>query len=381
MTFGYYLPMPQRDGSTGSKLAYYPFCAVILAATLCSCGTLDYYRQAIVGHWDLMNRRVPLDELIAAPDTDVEFKRKLKVVAAAREYAIRELKLPDNGSYRSYADLGRDHVVWNVFAAPELSLEPVLSCFLFVGCLSYRGFFDEAAARRFGTSLTAAGYDVFIGGVAAYSTLGWFDDPVLNTMLVWDDVRIAKVIFHELAHQLIYVADDTVFNESFATAVALIGIERLLERDTEAQVRHARDKAREQQFFELLLDFRAQLETVYNGADDDDTKRAKKHRLFDVLLIEYRTRKISWDGYDGYDAWMRDDLNNAKMTSIATYHDYVPGFRSILTKVNDDLSRFYAAVERLAKMSLERRKQCLSGPKSNTQGGDIACINDLIDRQ
>jgi len=347
-----------------------------LSVTLGGCATLSYYGQAVTGQWDLMRRRIPLDELIDAAGTETELRRKLILVASAREFATRELNLPDNGSYRSYADLERNYVVWNVFAAPELSLEPVSSCYLFVGCLSYRGFFNEDRARRFGADLSAAGNDVFVGGVAAYSTLGWFDDPVLNTMLVWDDIRIIEVIFHELAHQLIYAEDDTVFNESFATALARVGVERWLAQNNRVDEHTAENDERQNQFFELLLGYRGKLETVYSGMENNDLKRAAKKRLFDELLDRYRELKATWNNYNGYDDWMAEDLNNAKLASIATYHDYVPAFRSILDKVDNDLNRFYASVEALLSWSIEQRKQCLGARNS-----EAACLDGIIDRE
>lgn len=365
------------NGKPDLKRFLHALTVIITTLALAGCGTFGYYRQAVGGHWDVMSRRVPLDELIEAPDTNPELKRKLVLVSAARKFAQRELLLPDNGSYRSYADLEREYVVWNVFAAPELSLAPITSCFVFVGCLSYRGFFDEARARRFGDTLRAAGNDVFVGGVAAYSTLGWFDDPVLNTMLVWDDIRIVKVIFHELAHQLVYAENDTVFNESFATAVAEFGVARWLERDEALKHRYAAGEAREREFLHLLLDYRVRLEAAYAGPGNDDTKRQLKKNLFDELSSAYRTLKNTWGGYDGYDEWMAEDLNNAKLSSIATYHDYVPAFRAILSGVEYDIGRFYAIVETLASMSLERREQCLGGT-SETAGRGAACSDDLI---
>ena len=288
------------------------------------------------------------------------------------------MKLPNNGSYRSYVNLERDYVVWNVFAAPELSLQPISSCFLFIGCLSYRGFFDETQARHFGRSLSTAGNDVFVGGVVAYSTLGWFDDPVLNTMLVWDDVRIVKVIFHELAHQRVYAEDDTVFNESFATTVAQIGIERWLAKDDRSRQRYVEHAQRESQFFELLLDYRARLETAYAAKGSDETKRAEKRRLFDSLLAHYRELRKTWNDYDGYDEWMSEDLNNAKLASIATYRDYVPAFRSILNAVNDDMDRFYLAVEALASLPFTHRKHCLGKANNGVENSEFTCHDEIF---
>lgn len=368
------MSLRSKNGKSGLSNALY-FVALIVGGTaLTGCTTLGFYRQAISGHLDVMQRRVPLDELITAADTPTELKRKLKLVAAARDFATSELKLPDNNSYRSYSDLKRDYVVWNVFAAPELSIEPVTSCFLFVGCLSYRGFFDEIQARSFAASLEATGNDTFVGGVAAYSTLGWFDDPVLNTMLVWNDVRIIEVIFHELAHQLLYAEGDTVFNESFASAVAEIGIERWFKFNDQVSPGQQNDVDRQHQFFELLLSYREKLGALYAGAEDDATKRVKKKQLFDELAGAYDALKQTWGGYDGYDNWMGEDLNNAKLTSIATYHNYVPAIRSILSRVDNDLSRFYAALKVLESLSNDERERCLSAST-----GEVACLDKILD--
>ena len=347
----------------------------VLGMALNGCTTLSYYHQAISGHIELIQRRVPIAQLIAAPDTSLELKRKLKLVAAARDFATLELKLPDNDSYRSYSDLGKSYVVWNVFAAPELSIDPVTSCFLFVGCLSYRGYFNEIQARRFAESLSAAGNDVFVAGVAAYSTLGWFDDPVLNTMLVWDDVRIVEVIFHELAHQLLYVDGDTVFNESFASAVAEIGIQRWLNANDQSTAEQHRETERQQQFYDLLLKYREKLGQLYAGAEAKDIKRAKKIQIFSELSGAYQTLKKTWGGYGGYDNWMGEDLNNAKLTSISTYHNYVPAIRSLLGRVNNDLNRFYEILTVLKSWSNEDSENCLSAPT-----GKFECLDRIINR-
>jgi predicted aminopeptidase len=323
------------------------FLVIALVLPLSGCGSFSYYHQAIRGHWDLMSQRVAIDKLISNPDTDRELKRKLLLVSHARDFASHELNLPDNDSYRSYSDLGREYVVWNVFAARELSLEPVSSCFVFVGCLSYRGFFKLDKAHAHASTLKSAGHEVFVAGVAAYSTLGWFADPVLNTMLVWDDVRIVEVIFHELAHQLLYANNDSVFNESFATIVAEIGVERWLQS-------------------------RSQLDAVYKDSQTDELKRVAKSEVFSDLLADYAVLKQDWGNYAGYDAWMNSDLNNAKIASVATYHDYVPGFRSILNDADNDLIRFYASAKSLASLPQLQRQQCLSSSLDRT-----ACAHEL----
>lgn len=346
--------------------------ALGIAATTSACGTIDYYRQAVGGHFDVMLRREAIEKILARPDTPAALRRKLELVTGAREFASDTLGLPDNGSYRAYTDLKRPYVVWNVFATPALSLEPVTACFLFVGCLNYRGYFDEADARRAGERLRESGHDVFIGGVAAYSTLGWFDDPVLNTMLVWDDARIVEVIFHELAHQRIYAPDDSVFNESFATALAEAGVARWAAADPASRRIDPDRVRRDAAFYDLLLGYRTRLEAAY-ASGDETTKRARKTALFDELRTDYAQLKQAFGGYAGYDDWMATDLNNAKLSSVATYHDYVPGFRSILARTDHDFDRFYAIVEAMTAWTAERRRQCLADPNAGA-----ACLDEVV---
>jgi len=365
--------MPVRRSQPSPESRWRLLVVVGLVAITSGCASVNYYRQAIGGHLELMNRRVAIDKLLARPETSSELRRKLELVTAARDFATQELDLPDNDSYRTYTDLGRPYVVWNVFATPALSLEPVQSCFLFVGCLNYRGFFEEMDARRESERLRSSGNDVFTGGVAAYSTLGWFDDPVLNTMLVWDDARIVEVIFHELAHQRIYAEDDSVFNESFATAVAETGVERWVAADPDHRHRDPARVERDAAFYALLLDYRSRLESMYAQAGDDAVKRSEKQRLFDDLRASYATLKHTWGGYDGYDDWMATDLNNAKLSSVATYHDYVPAFRSIIERTNYDLRRFYMLVEKMTAWSIEKRRQCLGDPARVRP-----CVDELV---
>ena len=348
------------------------FLALGIAGATSGCSTINYYRQAIGGHFEVMLKREAIEKILARPDTPAALRRKLELVTAAREFASSTLSLPDNGSYQSYTDLRRAYVVWNVFATPQLSLEPVTSCFLFVGCLNYRGYFDVADAAHAGERLRQSGHDVFVGGVAAYSTLGWFDDPVLNTMLVWDDARIVEVIFHELAHQRVYAPDDSVFNESFATALAEAGVARWAAADPAGRRVDPDRVQRDAAFYALLLRYRTQLEAAF-ASGDEATKRARKTLLFAQLREDYEKLKHAFGGYAGYDDWMATDLNNAKLSSVATYHDYVPGFRSILTRTNHDFDRFYAIVDAMTSWTVERRRLCLGDPTAGA-----ACLDELV---
>ena len=328
-----------------------------LAPLLGGCATLRYYAQAVSGQLDLMRRASPIEEELrndAVPDA---LKAKLRAALRIREFASRELALPDNGSYRRYADLGRRYAVWNVFAAPEFSIEPVSACFLLVGCVSYRGYFGEADAQAGGAVLRERGYDVFVGGVPAYSTLGWFDDPVLSTFIHYPEAELARLLFHELAHQLLYVKNDTRFNESFAATVDHAGVERWLAQNGNASQRAAytRLQGMRREFLALLRKYRSILEQYYREDLPLEQKRLGKARRFADMEEEYRQLKASWGGFAGYDRWFAGKPNNATLASVALYTELVPAFRALLAREGGDLPRFYAAVKALAKLPKEER--------------------------
>ena len=317
-----------------------------------------------MGHLSMLSKRQPIEDVLSAPDVPEIVKTKLRLVQEVRRFASSELLLPDNDSYLSYADLKRRFVVWNVFATPALSLQPVESCFVVVGCLSYRGYYKEADARAFAAELRAAGNDVYIGGVAAYSTLGWFDDPVLNTMLYWDDRRLARLIFHELTHQLLYVKNDTLFNESFATNFAEIGLEKWYEQrkpgaSNDAQQTAEHDTAREIDFIAMIQRTQQTLATLYASDAGDRKKQEQKTNIFNALQHEYQAFKQRWSGYDGYDDWMTNDLNNAKIASVVTYHSYDDAFKHLLEQSDYELAEFIEKVKSIAALDTERRHKCL----------------------
>jgi len=326
-------------------------------ALLSGCATLEYYAQAVEGHLEVMRSAVPIEAQIRDPGTPKTLREKLERVLAIREFATRELALPDNGSFRSYADLGRPFALWNVFAAPEFSVTPVQSCFLFAGCVAYRGFYSERDARDAATELGRRGYDVFVGGVPAYSTLGWFEDPVLSTYIRYPDTEVARIIFHELAHQVVYVKDDTEFNESFAAAVEDEGVRRWLEANgTPAQLwsyEHLRSIRRD--FAALVLKYRGRLEEFYARTATPDEKRAGKRRLFSDMEDEYRGLRTAWGGFSGYDRLFSEGVNNATLAAVATYTGLVPAFRALLAREHGDLPAFYGAVRALARSSRSER--------------------------
>ncbi len=324
------------------------FCKLIAVVAGVTCLSGCYYLQAARGQLDVMNKREPIDEVIAAEDTPAELARRLELVKAARQFSIDELKLPDNDSYRSYADLERDYIVWNVIAAPEFSLEPKEWCFPVVGCISYRGYFAEDAARRKAEKLAAEGYDVAVGGVAAYSTLGRFSDPVLNTMMRWQDVDLVAVLFHELAHQELYVKDDTEFNESFATAVEEIGIERwLAARGNDSDLDYYRDGRRVgERMIELVEAARDDLQDIYAADIDATTMRSQKADRLDVLTRDLHT-ELQRSGRKTPD-WLRDGINNARVVSMSLYTRRVPEFRALLADCSGDIECFYDKARQLA---------------------------------
>jgi len=328
-----------------------------LAPLLGGCATLGYYSQAVLGQLDLLRRATPIDEELRNDAVPAALKAKLRSVLRIREFASRELALPDNGSYKRYADVGRRYVLWNVFAAPEFSTEPVTSCFPIAGCVSYRGYFGEADAEAEGAAQRGRGYDVYIGGVPAYSTLGWFDDPVLNTFIHYPESELARLMFHELAHQQLYVKNDTRFNESFATAVELAGVERWLARSGNEGQRAAYNRLRQirREFVALLVKYRAILKQHYRQDLPPEQKRLGKARHFAELEQEYRQLKISWGGFAGYDRWFAGKPNNATLASVALYTELVPAFSALLAREGGDLPRFYAAVKALAKLPKDER--------------------------
>jgi predicted aminopeptidase len=330
----------------------------LAAAVLAGCATASYYGQAVLGHLDLMSRSRPIEAELSDEATAPELRAKLARILEIRDFASRELGLPDNGSYRAYADLKRPYVVWNVFAAPEFSVEPKQSCFPFVGCVGYRGYYSQADADAFATGLRAEGYDVFVYGVPAYSTLGWFDDPVLSTFVRYSDSELARLVFHELAHQLVYVKGDAAFNESFAVAVEDEGVRRWMvkhasDREREA---YAALQARRKEFVRLVLHYRERLEAFYREPLSVEAKRAGKAQLFAEMESAYRALKAErWSGWTGYDRWFEKGVNNAQLASVATYEELVPAFRALLAREGGDMARFYAEVKALAQLDRTER--------------------------
>jgi len=334
-----------------------PLIAGLLLLCLAGCAGVGYYYQAVSGQMELWRKSQPIETLIGDSHTDPKLRERLELVQRVRDFASTELALPDNGSYRKYADLQRPYVVWNVFATDEFSMKPLDWCFPFAGCVAYRGYFSEKTAEEFGAGLQSKGRDVFVSGVPAYSTLGWFDDPVLNTFIRYPDAEIARLVFHELAHQVVYVSGDTMFNESFATAVELEGMERWLARNGTPAQRAGFETRQEYKrgFIALVLKYRDRLGTLYASDLAEPEKRSRKAAVFRDLKAEYETLKQSWGGFAAYDRFFAGALNNAHIVPVATYSELVPAFRQLLAENKGDFTRFYADVRKIGGLGKEKR--------------------------
>ena len=329
--------------------------------SLSGCGNLGYYWNSVGGQLEIWQREAPIERLLADPALDPKTKAQLERALRIRDYASRELGLPDNRSYRSYADLARPFVVWNVFAAPEFSIEPKQWCFPFAGCVGYRGYFSEAEARAYAATLAAEGYDIHVGGVPAYSTIGWFADPVLNTFIHYPEPELARLLFHELAHQVLYVKDDTVFNESFATVVEQIGLARWLDAyGSDADRQRVRQLQRFRADFRVLITrTRSELAALYAAGGTPQKKRERKAELLAALRRAYEAQRVDWDGFAGYDRWFAQPLGNAHLASVAIYTQRVPAFEALFVQNGRDLQRFYAAVRDLAALPVAERNSRL----------------------
>lgn len=334
------------------------FGSVLLAS---GCAHVGYYSQAVGGHLKLMHSRQSIDTLLADDTTDEQLRDKLQTLVDARRFAVQNLLLPDNDSYTTYVETGRDAVTWNVVATDEFSVQARTWCFPVAGCVSYRGYFDKADAEAYADELARQSLDVIIGGASAYSTLGWFADPVLDTMLRGSDIRYVGTLFHELAHQLVYIKDDSNFNEAYATFVEQIGVRRWLEHRDEADriAYYDASLARSEDFSGLLKSTRQALQTLYASDLAESDMRRQKEAVFEQMRADYEQLKINWDGYSGYDNWFRRDLNNARLVAVATYRRYVPAFYALYEEAGQDLERFYQIAREVADMEKGARTERL----------------------
>jgi predicted aminopeptidase len=334
-----------------------PMLAILL---LSGCSSLSYYTQLASGQLALLRAREPVSDVIADPQRDPKLRDRLLKSQQAREFASQHLHLPDNQSYRLFADIHRPYVVWNVFATGEFSLDPVTHCFPIAGCVAYRGYYDQNAARGEAALQKLEGKDVYVSGVEAYSTLGWFNDPIISSMMTWGDERLATLIFHELAHQRFYVKDDSEFNESYATFVEEEGTRqwraaRGLPPETASSETQRRD-----QLTQLVLTTRDRLKALYAEPLGADVMRQRKAEEFERLRSEYQQMRDSqWGGDKRFDAWVYAPMNNARLLPIGLYDQWVPSFEALFRQVNGDWTAFYAAVEKIGELSKNERKAAL----------------------
>ncbi len=335
----------------------HPHClriAAIASAALALNGC--YVLQAASGQAEVIHRSEPIADVLADPSTPAKTKARLQLVEAARAFAIDELALYDGKSYRNYADMGRPFVVHNVVATPEFAVEPHRWCFPITGCITYRGYFNEASARSYGRKLSLRGNDVSVDGVPTYSTLGRLPDPVFGSMLGWRDTRLVGTIFHELAHERLYFADDSAMNEAFASVVEDEGIRRwLLQQGRAGEIAgHEAALSRQKDFAALLRETRGRLARLYAADVPPDAKRIEKQREFGRLEFRYEQLRARWGGYAGYDGWFARTLNNAHLAAVATYEDCVPGLQHTLQAAGS-LPAFYATVESTRRLDVKTR--------------------------
>ncbi|HSE13063.1 MAG TPA: aminopeptidase [Rudaea sp.] len=337
-----------------------PVFGALAALSLSACSTIGYYGHLAHGEYSMLAARRPIARVLADPATDATLKARLELAEQARAFASDKLALPRNNSYTNYADLKRPYATWNVFATPEFSVEPVEHCYLIVGCLAYRGYFDRERAESEAARLHARGLDTWVGGATAYSTLGWFADPILNTMLRSDDDELAATIFHELAHQRLFVKGDTEFNESFATFVQYEG---LREWRAARGLPLADDSARKRQddFEQLVFDTRERLRKLYSTSLPADAMRSRKREEFERLRADYlRLRDAQWKGWDGYDGWIESDINNAKLLPFGLYRRWVPAFSALFAREHGAWAAFYEAAAKIGHLNPAERTRELS---------------------
>jgi predicted aminopeptidase len=326
--------------------------ALALSALLASCRTVHFYSQAALGQAQIFWRSERIPDVLLKEGTKPSLCARLQLVQGIRSYAGSALGLPSEASFGKYADLGRRYVSWVVYAAPEFSVEPKTWWYPLVGRLQYRGFFSEEAAKAEAETLKAQGLDVFCGGVEAYSTLGWFHDPVLNTFVNRDEAELAELIFHELTHVKLFIPGDTDFNEALATAVGQEGVRRWLRSRGEQQklASYEASLQKDAQIVQLLLQTRQQLEQSYaqKGATPEQL-HAVKVETFARMNKRYASIRAQWQGDSRYDRYFAKPMNNARLNTVAAYHQLVPVFEAKLKALDGDLERFFTEMEKMKK--------------------------------
>lgn len=336
------------------------FTALLLIFFLSACSTISYYGQSIQGQMSLLFNREDINKVLNNPDTPEELKTSLQQALTIRHYASKRLALPNNNSYLKYVDVKRPYVVWNVFAAPEFSLTPKNWCYPIVGCVSYRGYFNQNDAEQEANELKKANFDVHVGGIAAYSTLGWFDDPLMNTMLHWKQRTLAGLIFHELSHQLIYIKNETSFNEAFASSVERLGtIQWILDTNPQQLNDYLIYLQAQSDFRDLLLNTRQKLHALYNKSVNSSVKREEKRNIIADLKLEYAELKTNWPTHIHFDNWFSKPINNARLTSSMTYLQDIPAFFQFFVEQNGDWPEFYRYVISLEDLNGEKRNKLI----------------------
>ena len=373
---------PKRRAARWGLASVLSVAGVALAAlgALCltsGCSSIDYLSQSASGHIRLLAAARPVKDAIADPTTPEALRKRLELTQRMREFAVTELHEPDNDSYRSYADLKRSAAVWNVVAAPELSLHLVTWCFPVVGCVGYRGYYDLASANAAAAPLKTEGLEVDVYEVPAYSTLGWMNwiggDPLLSTFVQWPEGDLSRLMFHELAHQVAYAAGDTTFNESFATAVEHIGSQRWLEKNAtpEVRARQALTESHSDDFHVLVRAWRAKLDAMYRSNLPDAEKRVRKAELYAGMRADYEALKRGkWNGYAGYDHWFAK-VNNATMGTQGAYDDEVGAFERLFVAKGGDFDRFYAEVRRMATLTKPERDAAMAPYRAPAQQAPV----------
>ncbi|HEX6614439.1 MAG TPA: aminopeptidase [Rhodanobacteraceae bacterium] len=354
----------QRPGSPARPDRHRVLLRAVLTlpfALAAGCSTLGYYAHVTAGEMRVLHARKPIGRVIVDPQTTPALRARLQLAQRARAFASDALKLPRNRSFTTYADIDRPFVTWNVFATPALSVRPIEHCFPFTGCVAYQGFFDHDRARALADKLREQGDDVWIGGVTEYSTLGHFADPLLSTMDDWSDDEMIGTIFHELAHQQVYVKGDTEFDESFATFVQREGL-REWHAANHLPPPDPAAAQRKHQFTALVLDTRERLKALYARDLAEATKLQRKQEIFEQLRAEYgRLRDTQWHGKGEYDHWFAEPLNNARLVPFGLYERAVPAFATLFKRCDGDWNRFYAAVRKMGREPAQQREAFLSG--------------------
>jgi predicted aminopeptidase len=355
-----------------------PIFPALLALLLSGCA-LPYYTQAVRGQVGLLRDRVAIADVIADADIPAETRDRLRLTSELRSFAVGRIGLPGNASYTSFVALDRDFVVWNVVAAEEFSVEPLTWCFPIAGCVAYRGYFDRARAEEFAAKLNSQGFDTFIGGAVAYSTLGYFADPILDTMLGRSETEIAAILFHELAHQRIYVKGDTELSESFATAVEQYAVEAWLEsRGASAELAAYRDHlARQASFTELVAQQRSRMTEIFAAASGEEELRIAKSDAYAAMRHDYEALRQSWGGATDFDGWFAGGFNNARLVALTSYGRWVPGLRRRLEMLGP--GAFYLEIGDLVELERAERDERLEAWNSDSAVAAFADGGELVD--